>query len=180
MNSLVKPIIMAVLAGLCWGVGEIYTKSALNTKEVGPMAAFLVRAAVTVPLALVAFWLMGRWTALETPGAFASMSTTVWIKLILGSGVLAGFAGVFFFYTGLSMPGGDISLLRPIAFSLAPASAVFLGWLMLGEPMTPRKVFAVALILAGIVLLSGGGGAKGKAAGAVSMPESIAPDPASR
>ena len=39
-----KPILFAVLAGLCWGVGEIFTKSALNSKEVGPLAAFLVRA----------------------------------------------------------------------------------------------------------------------------------------
>lgn len=150
-----KPILFAILAGLCWGVGEIYTKSALNTKEVGPLAAFLVRAVVTLPLALAAYLLASRFAGHEVPNWWREMGTGTWLKLILGSGVLAGFAGVFFFYSGLSMPGGDISRLRPIAFSLAPASAVLLGWLMLGESMTLRKAAAVVLIITGIIMLSG-------------------------
>lgn len=162
-----KPILFAILAGLCWGVGEIYTKSALNSKEVGPLAAFLVRAVVTLPLALAAYVLASRGIGFshEVATWARTASTGTWLKLILGSGLLAGFAGVFFFYSGLSMPGGDISILRPIAFSLAPASAVLLGWLMLGESMTIRKAVAVALILAGIVLLSAPAkGAKNQAA----------------
>jgi uncharacterized membrane protein len=150
-----KPILFAILAGLCWGVGEIYTKSALNTKEVGPLAAFLVRAVVTLPLALAAYLLAARLWGHEVPNWYRGMLTATWLKLILGSGVLAGFAGVFFFYSGLSMPGGDISRLRPIAFSLAPASAVILGWLLLGESMTLRKAAAVVLIITGIIMLSG-------------------------
>jgi uncharacterized membrane protein len=151
----VKPVIFAILAGLCWGIGEIFTKSALNSKEVGPLAAFLVRALVTLPLALIAYLFAARIGVHEVAGWYRSAGTSTWLKLILGSGLLAGFAGVFFFYSGLSMPGGDISFLRPIAFSLAPASAVILGWLMLGESMTLRKAAAVVLIVAGIVMLSG-------------------------
>lgn len=150
-----KPILFAILAGLCWGVGEIFTKAALNTKHVGPMGAVLVRAAVTLPLAIAACaWAMKSWNT-EPAHWWRDMPTTVWLKLLLGSGLLAGFAGVFFFYAGLAMPGGDISKLRPIAFSLAPASAVVLGWLMLGEEMTVKKALAVVLIVVGIVLLSG-------------------------
>ena len=73
----------------------------------------------------------------------------------IGSGLMAGFAGVFFFYAGLAAPGGDISRIRPIAFSLAPLSAVILGWLVLGEVMTVKKALATVLIVAGIVLLTG-------------------------
>lgn len=150
-----KPILFAILAGLCWGVGEIFTKAALNSKHVGPMGAMLVRAAVTLPLALAACaWAMKSWGS-EPQGWWRDMPTSVWLKLLLGSGLLAGFAGVFFFYAGLAMPGGDISKLRPIAFSLAPASAVLLGWLMLGEEMTIKKAAAVVLIVVGIVMLSG-------------------------
>ena len=151
-----KPILFAILAGLCWGVGEIFTKSALNTKHVGPMGAALVRAGVSLPLAIVACaWAMKSWGT-EPANWWRVMPTSVWLKLVLGSGLLAGFAGVFFFYAGLAMPGGDISKLRPIAFSLAPASAVILGWLMLGEEMTIKKASAVVLIVIGIVMLSGG------------------------
>jgi uncharacterized membrane protein len=84
------------------------------------------------------------------------MRPGTWARIIIGSGVLAGFAGVFFFYVGLSLPGGDISKLRPIAFALAPATAVLLGWWFLGEEMTVRKGAAVVLIIVGIVMLAGG------------------------
>ncbi len=148
-------ILCAILAGLCWGVGEIFTKSAINTGEVGPLGAVLLRAAVTLPLAalgfVAAYWVLKT----ESQPFWSTMRTGTWVKVIVGSGVLAGFAGVFFFYLGLSLPGGDISKLRPIAFALAPATAVFLGWWFLGEPMTVRKGIAVALIVTGIVMLAG-------------------------
>lgn len=150
-------IVCAILAGLCWGVGEIYTKSAINTRQVGPMGTAFVRAAVTLPLALLAVGFAQQVLRSEPGGWWREMSRETWLKLILGSGLLAGFGGVFFFYLGLSLPGGDISKLRPIAFALAPATAVFLGYWILGEPLTARKLVAVALILAGIVLLTGDG-----------------------
>lgn len=150
-----KAILFAAIAGLCWGVGEIGTKAALNSRQVGPMTAMFVRALVTVLPALVAYMVATRvwksepadWMKLATPGT--------WAYLIVGSGLLAGFAGVFFFYSGLRH--GDISVLRPIAFGVAPATAVLLGWWWLGEAMTVKKALAVLLIIAGIVLLAGEG-----------------------
>lgn len=148
-------ILCAIAAGLCWGIGEIFTKGAINTKEVGPMGAVLLRAAVTLPLALLAFVVAHAVTKSEPQAWWRTMSTGTWLKVVLGSGVLAGFAGVFFFYLGLGQPGGDISILRPIAFALAPATAVLLGWIILGEPMTVRKSISVVLIVVGIILLAG-------------------------
>lgn len=154
-----QAILCAILAGLCWGVGEIFTKSAINTREIGPLGTVLLRAAVTLPLALLGFWVAfavlktepQHWWRAETAGG---MRAITWWKIVLGSGVLAGFGGVFFFYLGLSLPGGDISLLRPIAFALAPATAVLLGWWFLGEPMTWIKGAAVVLIVVGIAMLA--------------------------
>lgn len=163
-------ILCAILAGLCWGVGEIFTKSAINTREIGPLGTAFLRAAVTLPLAAIGFWVahavlktepMRWWSAGGEVGGVGggggAMRTSTWLKIIIGSGVLAGFGGVFFFYLGLSFPGGDISLLRPIAFGLAPATAVLLGWWFLGEGMTMQKGLAVVLIVVGIGLLAGGG-----------------------
>ncbi|QOI99912.1 MAG: DMT family transporter [Phycisphaeraceae bacterium] len=157
-----KPILFAVLAGLCWGVGEIFTKSALNTKTVGPLTALFVRSAVTLVPAVLAYALAAHvWrTAGEPADWYARAPLSVWLKLILGSGVLVGFCGVFFFYYGLSLPGGEISLLRPIAFGLAPATAVLLGWLMLGEGVSWVKGLACAMIIGGIVLLGADHGKK--------------------
>jgi len=152
-----RAILFAVLAGLCWGVGEIFTKKALNTGLVGPMTAMFVRACVTVVLSLAAY--IGAAHVLKTePSSWARQAgLPVWLMLTLGSGLLAGFAGVFFFYLGLASPGGDISKLRPIAFALAPATAVILGWMVLGEGMSLRKGAACVLILVGIVMLAGEG-----------------------
>jgi uncharacterized membrane protein len=162
----INAVVFAVLAGLCWGVGEIFTKSALNSRQIGPMAVLLVRALVTLPPALLAYVAASHFGRGEPPGWWREMDSSVWLKLIVGSGLMAGFAGVFFFYVGLSMPGGDISRLRPIAFSLAPASAVVLGWLVLGEEMSVRKAVAVVLIVVGIVLLTGTGHSAPTGAGA--------------
>lgn len=150
-----RAILFAVIAGLCWGVGEIFTKKALNTGRVGPMAAMLVRAGVVLPLALGAYWAAAHVWKSEPANWVRGAGAPVWLMLALGSGVLAGFAGVFFFYLGLGSPGGDISVLRPIAFALAPATAVVLGWLVLGEGMSVRKGAACVLILVGIVMLAG-------------------------
>lgn len=152
-----QAILCAILAGLCWGVGEIFTKSVINSKEIGPLGAAFMRAAVTLPLALIGFLAAHLLLKTEPQAWWRDMRPVTWAKLIFGTGFLAGFAGVFFFYVGLSLPGGDISKLRPIAFALAPATAVFLGWWFLGEGMTPKKALAVALIVTGIILLAAEG-----------------------
>lgn len=151
-------------------MGEIFTKQALNTGRVGPMAAMLVRAAVVLPLALAAYVAAVHVWKSEPAGWVRGAGTPVWLMLTLGSGVLAGFAGVFFFYLGLGSPGGDISKLRPIAFALAPATAVLLGWLVLGEGMSVRKGAACALIVVGIVMLTG---ESKNPAGAVEIPVAV-------
>ena len=148
-----KAILFAVLAGLCWGVGEIGTKAALNSRQVGPMTAAFVRACVTILPTMLAFLLATQVWKTEPTDWHRAASGRTWAYLIVGSGLLAGFAGVFFFYVGLGSKGGDISLLRPIAFGVAPATAVLLGWWWLGEPLTAKKIAAVVLIIAGIVLL---------------------------
>lgn len=146
-----KGIIFAVLAGLCWGVGEMFTKAVLHTHRVGPMTVLLVRTAVALPPALLAY--VVAYYALRTePAEWWRAGTPTMLKLFLGSALLAGFGGVFFFYLGLAH--AEITRVKPIAFTLAPATAVLLGWLVLKEPMSAQKWIAVGLILAGVVLLT--------------------------
>jgi uncharacterized membrane protein len=61
---------------------------------------------------------------------------------------------MIFFYVALSL--GEVSVVKPIAFSIAPAVGVLLGWLVLGESMDLRKAVAVGLIVAGVVILTTG------------------------
>lgn len=147
-----KAIILAVLAGICWGVGEVITKSALHTKQVGPLTALMVRALIALPVVAVAYFLAMRNSPAEVPGWWRTADTSTIIKLIVGPGLLAGSIAVVFFYWSLSL--GEVSRMKPIAFSLAPAVAVLIGWLVLGETMTPRKAAGVAAILGGVLLLT--------------------------
>ncbi|MAY74108.1 MAG: hypothetical protein CMJ31_05150 [Phycisphaerae bacterium] len=146
-----KAILFAVLAGLCWGVGELFTKSVLHTKQVGPITAIAVRSSVAIPLMWAAYAWAVHSAKLEPSKWTEASAGTLW-KLVLGSGVIAGAGGMIFFY--LSLHYGEISRVKPIAFALAPATAVTLGWLALGEPLGTRKIMGVGCILAGVALLS--------------------------
>jgi len=163
-----KAILLAVAAGLCWGIGELCTKQVLHTGKIGPITAITIRSTVALPALWIAYYLAlhvfrvepREWFRGSAAGG-ADMPTI--LKLVLGSGLVAGAAAMICFYSALHL--GEISRVKPIAFTIAPACAVLLGWLVLHEPMTPRKAVAVVLILGGVILLTGGAG-KGAGAGA--------------
>lgn len=147
-----KAIIFAALAGLFWGVGELFTKSVLHSKQVGPLTALAVRSSVALPVLWVAYGVATHRLAAE-PASWVHADRPVMLKLVLGSGLIAGAAAMVCFYVALSL--GEISRVKPVAFALAPATAVVLGWLILGEPMGLKKAAGVLLILCGVVLLTG-------------------------
>jgi transporter family protein len=154
------PILLAIAAGLCWGIGEVCTRSALHGGRIGPIGAITARSLVAIPLLLLVFWLMTRGVAgLRVEPSLAKLDGATAAKVVLGSGLVAGGLAMVLFYTALSL--GEVSVVKPIAFSIAPAVGVVLGWLVLGEPMSARKALAVGLILTGVVVLTtGGAGAK--------------------
>jgi bacterial/archaeal transporter family protein len=146
-------IVLACGAGLCWGVGELFTKSVLHTKQIGPITAITVRTAVALPVLLVAYFVTTKLLHAERGDWHRTAETGTILKLVLGSGLVAGAAAMIFFYSALSV--GDISRVKPIAFALAPALAVMMGWLILGEPMSAKKAVGVGMIVLGVVVLTG-------------------------
>lgn len=158
--ALMQAILFAVIAGLCWGVGEVCAKAVLHTHKVGPFFAVALRTTIALPIIWGAY-LVARRLAPATAGKGLSLagddalSPRQWLLLIGGSGIVAGALAMIAFYIAISM--GEVSKMKPIAFSIAPAAAVLLGAIFLGEPLTARKALAVAIILLGVVLLSTGG-----------------------
>jgi transporter family protein len=158
MLRLMKVFLLAALAGLCWGIGEVFTKSVLHTGKIGPLTAIALRSTIALPLLWVAcvaalFWgVAGR---LE-PRNWLDAGTPTLLKLVCGSGLIAGAAGMICFYAALNL--GEVSRVKPIAFSVAPATAVILGCLVLREPFTAQKAIAIVLILSGVILLTSNGG----------------------
>lgn len=145
-----KAILLAVAAGLCWGIGEVATKSVLHAGRVGPLTALAVRSTIALPLLwCVAAWMLAR---KSEPGGWTSAGGSDWAKLVLGSGLVAGFGGMACFY--LALHAGEVSRVKPIAFTVAPACGVLLGWLVLGEPLGARKLAGVGLVLGGLLLIA--------------------------
>lgn len=144
-------VVLAVIAGLCWGVGEVCTKSVLHTGRIGPFMALALRTTVALPLIWIA-WVAAARLAPDAAGrGVEALGVKWWALLLIGSGVVAGALAAISFYAALSL--GEVSRVKPIAFAVAPAAGVVLGWLVLGEGMTARKALGVALILMGVVLL---------------------------
>lgn len=146
-----KAVLFAVLAGLLWGVGEVFTKSVLHSKQVGPVAAVAVRSLVALPVIWLVYAVVVHGANLERADWLKADSGVLW-KLVLGSGLLAGAGGMVCFYLALNF--GEVGRVKPIAFALAPAIGATLGWLVLGESMDLRKAAAIVLILVGVVMLS--------------------------
>lgn len=148
-----RGLALAVIAGLCWGIGELCTKSVLHTHRIGPVTAIALRSTIALPVLWLAWWVAVRGLGAEPRGGLRLLAGADLWKLVLGSGLLAGAAGMICFYAALNLD--DISRIKPVAFTVAPAVAALLGWLVLQEPMTLRRGAAIALILAGVVLLTG-------------------------
>jgi drug/metabolite transporter (DMT)-like permease len=150
-----QAILLAVAAGLCWGIGELCTKSVLHGGRIGPMTAIAVRSCIALPVLGIAWYAALHWFQTEPRPQWRDLpAADVW-KLVLGSGLCAGGLAMVCFYLALSLD--DISRIKPIAFTVAPATAALLGWLVLGESMSWRKAIAVSLILAGVFVLTGDG-----------------------
>ena len=134
-------IICAIGAGLCWGIGELFTKSVLHSGQIGPVTAIAVRSTVALPLLWAAQLVATRGVAgvggHEPVAWLSGASGGTLAKLALGSGVMAGAAAMILFYVALSL--GEISRVKPVAFALAPATAAVLAWVFLGESMSVRK-----------------------------------------
>ena len=146
-----KAAIFAILAGVCWGVGEFFTKQVLHTGRVGPLTAIAVRSTVALPVLWLVYFIFVQTQGIE-PRNWTSAGSTTLLKLVLGSGLVAGAAGMLCFYGALHL--GPISQVKPIAFTIAPVVAVVLGIAFLGEKLSITKVMAVLMIVGGVVLLT--------------------------
>ena len=146
-----RAVFLAVLAGVGWGVGEFFTKQVLHGGRIGPLTAIAVRSTVALPVIWIV-WLIFVYGRGVEPREWFRADTQTLLKLTLGSGLVAGALAMICFYGALHL--GPISKIKPIAFSLAPVVAVILGYSVLGESMSVRKLTAVLLIVGGVILLS--------------------------
>ncbi len=148
-------VLFAVLAGLCWGIGEVCARGVLHGGKIGPFLAVAIRSSVALPLIWMAFAAAHRVAPNASGKGLGALTVKEWVLLLVGSGVVAGAAAMICFYISISL--GEVSKMKPIAFTVAPVAAVILGAMFLGESLTPRKVLAVVMVIGGVLLLATAG-----------------------
>ncbi len=145
-HGAIAPAGIIAILGACvsWSIGSIYSRHARHGAE--PLvSASLQMMSGGAGLILIA-WLHGDFGRFD-PSYVSARSWTAFTYLVV-MGSLVGFS-TFVWLMKHSIPArvSTYAYVNPIV-------AVFLGWLVLGEPITPRTLVASAIILASVALIT--------------------------
>lgn len=140
------PAGVVAILGACffWAIGSIYSRHAKHGADPF-MAASLQMLSGGAALAITALF-HGDFGQLD----FASITPRGWgaLAYLIGIGSLVGFS-TFVWLMKHSTPA------RVATYAYVnPVVAVFLGWLILAEPIGPRTLVASAIIIAAVVIIT--------------------------
>ena len=133
-----------LMATLLWGCGMIYMKYASEPAE--PFTASSIQMMVGSGWLLVTGVLTGELARFD-PAGLTARSVGAWVYLVT-FGSLIGFST----FTWL-MKHSTPAKVSTYAY-VNPIVAVFLGWLVLHEQVSPRIFLAAAIIIAGVVIIT--------------------------
>lgn len=136
---------LALVAGsLSWALGSIYAKGA--KLPASPGLATGMEMLCGGALLLVAGSVTGEWATLD----LAQVSARSWLSLayLVTFGSLIGFTA-YIYVLARTTP----AMATTYAF-VNPVVAVFLGWAIAGEPVTPRTAIAATIIVAAVVVIT--------------------------
>ena len=133
-----------MVACLSWSVGSLYSRYAKNPAE--PMTA------ATLQMLLGGFMMFVIGIARgEAAGFHAEMLTLrsvgAWSYLVCAGSLIAFPAYVYLLKHSTPARVSTYAYVNPVV-------AVFLGWLILGEPVTPRTLVASAIIIAAVAIIT--------------------------
>lgn len=138
--------LVLLIASLSWAAGSLYSRQA--TMPPSPLLATAMEMLAGGALLILAGALTGEWSQLSL-GAVSTRSVVALTYLVL-FGSLVGFTA----YVWL------LRVANPTHVStyayVNPVIAVFLGWALADEPITPRTLVAAAIIVAAVVLITAG------------------------
>lgn len=155
---LVGPNVMAVgvghleggrllaLIGAClfWGIGSLYTRYASDPAE--PFTGAAIQMLAGGGWLLLVSLLLGEPFHFEL-SAVSSRSLGAWIYLVVFGSLIAFTTFVWLVKHCTPAKVSTYAYVNPVV-------AVFLGWLVLHEPVSPRIFVAAAVIVAGVALIT--------------------------
>lgn len=147
--------LVLMFGSICWAAGSLYSRQArLPASSAQGMAMQMLAGGV---LLFVAGTIAGEWRVLDVSGISQASWLAILYLILFGS--LIGFTA-YMWLLGVAPPAkvATYAYVNPIV-------AVFLGWLVLSEPISSRTMIAAAIIVGAVALIvsvrSGGGGSSG-------------------
>jgi drug/metabolite transporter (DMT)-like permease len=131
----------ALITAFFWTITAIAFESA--GKKIGSLSVNLIRLTMAFVLLSAFSWIM-RGVAFPTD---ASVHNWVWLSI---SGLVGFVLGDLVLFRAYVIVGARISML---IMALAPPIAALIGWIWLGEQVTPKQGVAMLLTFAGIALV---------------------------
>lgn len=133
--------IAGVLTALFWTITALAFESA--GKKVGSLAVNLIRL-------VMAFFLIGIYSWLVRGFFFPTDATWYNWKWLAFSGLVGFVIGDLLLFQSYLVIGARVAMLL---MALAPPFAAFIGWLMLGEVLTPMNWLGMGITMSGIVVV---------------------------
>jgi drug/metabolite transporter (DMT)-like permease len=135
--------LVVVGAALCWAAGSVYSRSApLPKRPLVATAMEMIGGGAGLAVLSVASGELGR---------FHPAQVTMQSVAALGYLVVFGSLVAFSAYVWL-LRTAPMSLVGTYAY-VNPVVALFLGWLILGEAISPRTAVASAIVIGGVALI---------------------------
>jgi drug/metabolite transporter (DMT)-like permease len=133
--------IAGVLTAVFWTVTSLAFESA--GKKVGSLSVNLIRL-------IIAFFFIGFYSWIVRGFFFPTDATLYQWEWLALSGVVGFVIGDLLLFQALVVVGARISMLM---MALAPPFAAFVGWLVLGEVLSPTNLLGMTITLTGIVIV---------------------------
>jgi drug/metabolite transporter (DMT)-like permease len=132
-----------VFASLAWACGSLYAKH--GGMPSSPMLGVAMQSLAGGMILLIVAFFTGEFHALH----FAAVSLRSWLAIVylilFGSGI--GFSAyIYILHKSTAARVGTYAFVNPVV-------ALFLGWLIAGEPITLRTALAAAVILTAVILV---------------------------
>jgi len=133
--------IAGVLTAVFWTVTSLAFESA--GKKVGSLSVNLIRL-------VMAFFFIGIYSWFARGFFFPTDATLFQWKWLALSGLIGFVIGDLLLFQAFVVVGARISMLM---MALAPPFAAFIGWILLGEVLSPMSWFGMAVTMFGIVIV---------------------------
>ncbi len=133
--------IAGVLTAVFWTVTSLAFESA--GKKVGSLSVNLIRL-------IIAFFFIGFYSWAVRGFFFPTDATLYQWEWLALSGLVGFVIGDLLLFQALVVVGARISMLM---MALAPPFAAFIGWLVLGEVLSPTNLMGMTITLSGIVIV---------------------------